>query len=183
MQTLIALGQRLQMIQRTLERDPQRAGARLAELRVMAGEAVDEVRRFSRALRPVYLEELGLAPALEMLAHESGAHFQGRGQARRLSPEQEGALFRIAQEALSNATRHAQTTHLQIRLEFDEQRVSLHVQDDGVGFALPDHFHDLTRNGHFGLVGMVERAQIVGGRLTIASKPGDGTTVSVTLSA
>jgi len=181
-QTLIALNQRVQMVQRTLEQDPTHAAQRLAELRTMLSEAVEEVRRFSRALRPLYLEELGLVPALEMLAREAGAFFRYSGPLRRLTAEQELALYRIAQEALSNVQRHANASHAEIELAFAQDKVLLRVWDDGRGFAVPDRLTDLTRNGHFGLMGMYERAQLIGGRLTITSTPGHGTTVEVQLS-
>ncbi len=180
-QTLVALGQRAQMVQRTVERDPVRAAERLAELRAMIGEAVEEVRRFSRALRPVYLEELGLVPALEALTREVRATLQVSGSAYRLSPEQEVTLYRIAQEALNNAVRHAQASRMGVELTFADEAITLQVWDDGVGFAVPDQFHNLSRNGHFGLLGMHERAQAAGGRLTITSAPGRGTTVTVML--
>ncbi len=180
-QSLIALGQRVQMVQRTLSRDPTRAAERLAELRGMISDAVEEVRRFSRALRPLYLEELGLVPALEMLANEAQASFRVRGAPRRLTTDQELALYRIAQEALSNALRHAQARHISMELAFDEEAVTLRVWDDGKGFEVPDRFADLARKGHFGLMGMHERAQLVGGRLTVISAPGRGAMVEVSL--
>lgn len=180
-QTLIALSQRTQMVQRTLARDPAQAAERLAEVRGMLSTAIEEVRRFSRALRPQYLEELGLAPALEMMAREAGASFQLVGPPRRLPPEQELALYRIAHEALSNARRHAQARQVEVKLRFADGNVTLQVSDSGVGFPVPDRFTDLTHTGHFGLMGMRERAQLIGGHLTVASRPGEGTTVTVTV--
>ncbi len=178
-QTLIALDQRLQMLQRELSRDPPQAGRRLSALRRMVGEAIEDVRRFSRALRPLYLEELGLAPALEMLAREAGASFQLLGRATRLRDEVELALFRIAQEALSNAQRHAQAEHVAVVLAFEDDRVRLVVQDDGRGFDPPERAADLVHHGHLGLMTMQERAEIIGGRLEIRSHPGRGTRVGV----
>ncbi len=180
-QTLIALGQRIQMAQRALERDPVRAGERLGELRSMVEGAIEEVRRFSRALRPLYLEELGLVLALEMLAREAGATLYVTGDCRHLSAEKELALYRVAQEALSNALHHAQAHSVAIELTFAEGSVTLRVRDDGVGFGVPEHFTDLARAGHFGLMGMYERMQLVGGRLSVASAPGQGTTVEAWL--
>lgn len=180
-QTLIALSQQTQMVQRTLARDPAQAAERLAEVRSMLGAAIEEVRRFSRALRPQYLEALGLAPALEMLAREAGASFQLTGSPRRLPPEQELALYRIAHEALNNARRHSQAQQVAVRVRFADQHVTLQVSDNGVGFAVPGRFTDLTQAGHFGLMGMRERAQLIGGHLTVASRPGEGTTVTVTV--
>jgi len=182
-QTLIALDQRLQMLQRELSRDPPQAARRLSALRRMVGEAIEDVRRFSRALRPLYLEELGLAPALEMLAREAGASFQLLGRATRLSDEVELALFRIAQEALSNAQRHAQAKHVAVVLAFEDGRVRLVVQDDGRGFDPPERAADLVHHGHLGLMSMQERAEIVGGRLEIRSHPGRGTRIEVIVPA
>ena len=178
-QTLIALGQRLQMVQRELRRAPEQATERLAALRSMVSEAIEDVRRFTRALRPLYLEELGLIPALEMLTREAGAAFQVHGQPIRLSDEIELALFRIAQEALSNAQRHAQATHIAVWLSFDNGQVRLVVQDDGRGFHPPERLVDLVQRGHLGLMSMQERAQGIGGRLHIRSHPGRGTRVEV----
>ena len=181
-QSLVALSQRTQMAQRELDRDPQRAAERLSEMRAMIALAVEEVRRFSRALRPLYLEELGLVPALEMLAREADAAFRVTGRTRRLTPDQELALYRIAQEALSNSQRHAHARHIDVSLAFHENEAILKVRDDGTGFPVPDRFTDLTRHGHFGLLGMHERAQQAGGRLTIASTAGRGTLVQARLS-
>ncbi len=178
-QTLIALGQRLQMLQRELKRSPEQATERLAALRRMVSEAIEDVRRFTRALRPLYLEELGLVPALEMLAREAGATFQVHGRPVRLADEVELALFRIAQEALSNVQRHAQAQHVAVWLAFDDNRVRLIIQDDGRGFRPPERLVDLVQHGHLGLMSMQERAQIIGGRLEIRSHPGRGTRVEV----
>jgi signal transduction histidine kinase len=180
-QTLIALGQRIQMVQRTLERDPARTGERLGELRSMVEDAIEEVRRFSRALRPLYLEELGLVPALEMLASEAGATFHVTGDNRHLPAEKELALYRVAQEALNNALYHAQAHSIAIELTFTKEDVTLRVRDDGRGFVVPEHFTDLARAGHFGLMGMHERIHLVGGRLTVTSTPGRGTVVEAWL--
>jgi two-component system sensor histidine kinase UhpB len=182
-QTLIALSQRAQMVQRALDRNSDRAAERLAELRTMIGGAIEEVRRFSRALRPLYLEELGLVPALEMLAREAGAAFQCTDAVRRLSADQELALYRIAQEALSNAQRHAGAHQIDVSLAFVAERVTLRVQDDGTGFPVPDSFSELARKGHFGLLGMHERAQRAGGQLTLVSDEGHGTVVEVRIDA
>ena len=180
-QSLIALAQRLQMVQRELGRDPEQAARRLSALRKMVNEAIEDVRRFTRALRPLYLEELGLIPALEMLARESQAHFRVEGRPVRLPKEVELAFFRIAQEALSNVQRHAQAQHVALRLIFEEDRVRLIVQDDGRGFQPPEDPGLLVQEGHLGLMNMQERAQIVGGRLTIRSRPGQGTRVEVVI--
>lgn len=180
-QTLIALGHKAQMVQRTLERDPPQAVERVSELRQMVTAALEEVRRLSRALRPSYLEELGLIPALETLAREAGATFHVTGTPHRLKPEHELALYRIAQEALSNIRRHARASHIRVDFQFNEAEVKLRIQDNGLGFEVPSSLNDLTRTGHFGLMGMHERAQLIGGQLALVSAPNAGTTITVTV--
>lgn len=176
-QTLIALGHKAQMVQRSLTRDPSLAGERIQEMRQMVAQAVDEVRRFSRALRPHYLEELGLVPALESLAQEVGTDIQVQGTPYRMNAEQELTCYRIAQEALNNARRHAQAQHITIEIRFEPAGITLQVRDDGRGFSIPRYLNDLTRSGHFGLIGMQERAQLAGGQFQITSQPGQGTTL------
>lgn len=183
-QALIALDQREQMLKRHLTGDS--AGLeRLAALRQMTAEAIDDLRRVIRAMRPIYLEELGLAPALEMLARELGAsaemgvRFEKEGQPRRLSPEQEMTLYRVAQEALNNIRRHSRAQNVWLSIEFEPDEVAVTIRDDGVGFAAPQQVTDLPRNGHYGLLGMFERADLIDADLSIRSAPGKGTRITV----
>ncbi len=180
-QTLIALGHKAQMVQRSLQRDQGQAEARISELRDMIGEAIEEVRRFSLALHPHYLEELGLVSALEALTKEANAKFEVRGTPARLQSESELALYRIAQEGLNNAVHHAQAKQIEMRLCFERESVKLEIRDDGRGFIVPHSFSDFTRIGHFGLIGMRERAQLVNAKLAIESAPGQGTHVFLTI--
>jgi signal transduction histidine kinase len=94
---------------------------------------------------------------------------------RRLSSEAEPAVYRIAQAAASNATRHAHPTRISLGLHFNAVGVTLEVEDDGGGFAPPAFPGDLASHGHYGLVGMPERATRLGGHLSIRSSPGHGT--------
>jgi len=176
-QTLIALSHKAQMVQRNFERSSPQTSQHITELRQMIDHGIDEVRRFSRALHPHYLEELGLVTSLETLAHEIGAQFEISGQPAQIKAEKELALYRIAQEAANNARRHAQAKNIRIEFEFDGSQATLRVCDDGIGFVPPAQLNDLTRTGHFGLMGMRERAQLVNGRLKVISTPGSGTTV------
>lgn len=180
-QTLIALDHKAQRIQRALESQPELVDGRIGELRQMTAHAIDEVRRFSRALRPSYLEELGLVPALEMLAGEANAEFEVTGNTERLRPEQEVSLFRITQEALSNARRHAQADKITVALRFQPDNVVLSICDNGLGFAPPRNYTILTKQGHYGLMGMHERAQLAGGSLLVNGEPGKGTCIIVTI--
>lgn len=177
-QALIALSHKAQMIQRLFERSSPQTPQYIAELRQMIAQGIDEVRRFSRALHPHYLEELGLATALETLANEVDAQFSVSGQPGEMKSDKALALYRIAQEALNNARRHAQADTIRVELEFEQSQATLRVSDDGVGFVPPPQLNDLTRTGHFGLMGMRERAQLVGGKLNVGTSPGDGTIVT-----
>ena len=141
------------------------------------------MRRFSRALHPHYLEELGLVTALETLAREVGAQFSMSGQPGQMQSDKALTLYRIAQEALNNARHHALADNVRVELEFDQNQATLRVCDDGIGFVPPPQLNDLTRTGHFGLMGMRERAQLVDGRLNVISSPGSGTTVVFTVAA
>jgi signal transduction histidine kinase len=182
-QALIALSHKAQMVQRHLERSSPETRQHITELRQMLAQDIDEVRRFSRALHPHYLEELGLVTALETLAREAGAQFSLSGQAVEMKAEKELAVYRIAQEALNNARRHAQADNIRVELEFEQNQVTLRVCDDGVGFVPPSQLSDLTRTGHFGVIGMRERAQLVDGRLNMISSSGKGTTIVFTVAA
>lgn len=183
-QALIALDHREQVLRRYLNDDP--AGARvLDELREMTAETIDELRRTIRAMRPIYLEDLGLIPALEALARDISAssevdvHFEKTGSPRRLSAELELTLYRVAQEALNNAWRHSKATDIWMSVRFADDAVTVSVRDNGAGFRAPRKVTDLPRNSHFGLIGMYERAELAGASLNIQSKQGKGTTVTV----
>ena len=146
---------------------------------------VQDVRRFSRDLRPSILDDLGLQPALEWLTHELKNNYAIEtklvvsGQRRRLSPEAELLLFRIVQEALNNVAKHAKAGNAEVSIEFADGRVLVEVSDDGRGFEVPDKPGDLPRLGKLGLAGLAERAQLLGGNLKITSAPGKGTRVRV----
>jgi signal transduction histidine kinase len=141
----------------------------------------------SQDLRPAALDRLGLLPGLEWLAanltQHSGiaAEVKVKGKERGLPEETAIALFRIAQEALRNVWRHSGANRAEITVQFDEEITRLTVSDNGRGFGLPDKIGDLAKGGKLGLTGMQERAQLVGGTLTVQSQPDKGTSVTVEL--
>jgi len=146
--------------------------------------AVQGMRRFSHDLRPSVLDDLGLLSALELLADELekegiAASFKVIGEARRLVPDAEVMLFRIAQEAVRNIRRHAQASAAELVIEFRDARIRLSIRDSGKGFGLPQRPVDLASLGKFGLAGMHERARLLGGNLTLESSPGKGTMITV----
>jgi signal transduction histidine kinase len=188
-QSLIALDQKLQMAQRSPRREPQASAVQFDELRAMTTELIQEIRRFSRNLRPIYLEDLGLIPALEMLTRDANGSnagalttsFSVTGAPQRLKPEREIALYRIVQEALNNVVAHASATRADVTAAFTGDEVSVTIADNGAGFAIPDRPGELAEAGHYGLLGMRERVELAGGWLSIESEPGRGTTIEIHL--
>ena len=90
----------------------------------------------------------------------------------------EVTAFRIVQQALDNVAAHARAGHARVEIVFTAEMLNLIVRDDGIGFTPPDQPTDLARQGHFGLIGMYERALLYGGQLAITSSPGAGTTIT-----
>ncbi|HZT42754.1 MAG TPA: PAS domain S-box protein [Chthonomonadaceae bacterium] len=153
----------------------------IVQARDIARQSLGDARRSIRALRPEGLEGRALAEALAHLveqtrfAQTARTDFALAGTPYALPSEIEVELLRIAQEALTNAQKHAQATHIQITLTFASDQVRLSIQDNGIGF-------DTTQEGansRYGLPGMRERAERIGGRLTMTSQPGQGALITV----
>jgi signal transduction histidine kinase len=186
-QDLIALDQKIQLAGRSRnpEEGPRTPG--LEAIHREAQKAIQKVRRLSRALRPAYLEDLGLLPALEALAGDVGSSIgipisvRAEGSQSPLPREADLAVYRIVQEALANVARHAAAHHVWITLRYRREELLVNVKDDGAGFTPPLETADLSRSGHFGLIGMQERAQYIGARLEVHSRPGKGTRITLCL--
>jgi two-component system sensor histidine kinase UhpB len=163
------------------EAAPPELEAELAEIRALANQAMRELLSLARQLRPTALDDLGLAAALagqvEQLAHgEIDAGFEAEGDLSDLDDDSQLVVYRVAQEALSNAARHSGAENVAVRLRRPSRGgVELEVADDGRGFAFDESERGL------GIPGMRERALLVGGDLTIESRPGRGTTVRLTV--
>lgn len=183
-QSVVALKQRVQLAGKSVRAGSARDA--LKELETLAEKTVENLRRLTRALRPIYLEDLGLVTALNMLANESSqvgkldVDFRLIGEERRLSSEVELALYRIAQEALNNVMHHASAEHAMLQITFDKD-IKLEVTDNGAGFVVPKSPTEFAPSGHFGLLGMRERADLIGGRLEVESQIGKGTRLCVRL--
>jgi signal transduction histidine kinase len=162
-----------------LEREPGEVRAQLQRLQELAQDAMEELRSLIFELRPPAIETEGLSTTLrkhvEVLARvyrrEIGLQVMGKAE---LPPRVEAEIFRIAQEALQNALRHAGAGHVDVRLDSRDGRLALTVVDDGVGF---EPSAPAVRSRRLGLTSMEERARAVGGTLEIDSVSGAGTTV------
>jgi signal transduction histidine kinase len=180
-QTLFSIGLTAEAASELVEVDPARARAQLGQLQELTRAAMAEMRSLIFELRPAELETEGLAAALrkhvEVLRrlHRQEIELRVDGD-RRLPPDVEKGLLRIAQEALGNALRHSGAEHVLLALDALDSRVELSVADDGSGF---DPGEAAQRSRRLGLISMRERAETLGGTLAIDSEPGRGTTITV----
>jgi two-component system, NarL family, sensor histidine kinase UhpB len=158
------------------EAAPPALEAELAETKALAHQAMRELLSLARQLRPTALDDLGLVAAIggqvEQLARgEIAAELATDGDFSTLGDDAQLVVYRVAQEALSNAARHSGAGRVDVKLRRRGGDVELEVADDGRGFAFDES------EGGLGLAGMRERALLIGGELTIESRPGRGTTV------
>jgi signal transduction histidine kinase len=168
---------------------PELTLRRLDEVGRTARSSLTEARRVVWALRPEALETETLAAAIEGLVRdfssETGIAARAivHGEPRELEGEAEATLLRVAQEALANVRKHARASNVALTLTFLDDAVRLDVRDDGVGFArgLVERDRDQWPVGGFGLTGMRERLEQLGGNLTIESAPGAGTAIAAAL--
>lgn len=164
---------------------PPNSRHHLEEIRKLLDQVEGQLRRLSHELRPTILDDLGLLPALEFLAEgvskRSGVKITVNGRRDgRFAPAVETALYRVVQEALNNATKHAQANELTVTIERERASVRCGVRDDGVGF---DVNTAMARKGNrgLGLLGIRERVAVLGGTVQIQSRPGDGTEIIITV--
>jgi len=182
-QSLAGVSLQLRALSDALPHQPEKSGDILKVTRQMVRHGQDEARRTVRNLRTLALEQGGLPGALAGLAQETSDQFPVKiefgvvGTPRPLAGKIENHLLRVGQEAVTNALKHGQASAIQIHLHFEPAAVRLEVRDDGRGF---DVAHAAPSSaGHFGLLGMRERAEKIHGTLNISSTPAGGTTVVV----
>jgi signal transduction histidine kinase len=180
-QALASLRFGLRLLEREIDQGGSAAG-RISELVERTDAVIDGLHRLAVDLRPASLDHLGLEAALRQYAQSAATKFglEVRFKARGLAGERlpavvETALYRIVQEAMTNVVRHARATRIDVLVERRDGRVLAMVEDDGVGFE-PDR---VQRGDHFGLLGLKERAEALGGSLTVESRLGAGTTIVV----
>jgi PAS domain S-box-containing protein len=157
----------------------------LAESARLVRRAGARVRSLALDLRPTMLETAGLNATLRWLAEEhqqrTGVPTRVAGQLSDVSGDLAIAVFRVVQEALTNAARHARAQHVWIEVSETEQAVEIAIRDDGVGFDVKRTQEESGDGSHLGLLGMRERVQILGGRLEVESRPQQGTRIRVSL--
>lgn len=163
---------------------PTNLGAQIGALKGIAEQLAQDVDYLAWEMRPAALDEFGLQTALSSYVENWSKHFgvpielHVSGMDRdRLTPETETALYRIAQEALNNVAKHAQATSVAVVLDRHSDNVSLIIEDDGVGFDWQQIFSEVDKG--LGLVGMRERAELIGGAIEIESQSNKGTTLFV----
>ena len=183
------LGQSLTAIKINLQLSARLKDQPLAELNQesirIVEDALMQVRRLATTLRPSMLDDLGLAPALKWIAEQNAGragfavNFHHVRAQSRLAPDIETACFRIVQEALTNIVRHAQANRVEISLRREEDTMLLTVQDDGCGFDIAAMHQRAMQGGSLGVLGMQERASLIGGQLLMQSVAGKGSTVQL----
>ena len=184
-QSLTALMLSLDTARMVLEAGRQEAGRHLQKARATAEGLLENIHRLIRDLRPSLLDDLGLVPAItwygeqRLKPHGIAIDFQYDGIDGRLPPALEIALFRIAQEALTNVVKHADASRVSVTLQMEDNHIVLSVEDDGKGFVISSAGIEAAESDGVGLQGIRERVSILGGELRLQSAPGEGTHITV----
>ena len=181
-QRLVTLSYRLDAATRALGDDSSTAAEQLARARELVDLTLGEARAAINGLRPPVLDDLGLAGGLASLARSiPQVDVDVELADARLPDHIEIALYRIAQECLQNVVKHAQATNAKLTFSVGEEHARLDIVDNGIGFDTFEKPLGGDEMGGYGLLSMAERAEIVGGRLNIKSRPGSGTAVTATI--
>ncbi|MBM7714174.1 sensor histidine kinase [Siminovitchia sp. FSL H7-0308] len=163
------------------QQGPEQSLQEIRSLKEMIRTALYEVRRIIYDLRPMALDDLGLIPTLNKYLTTVEDYHKGTyiefvylGKDIRLPPKYEVALFRLIQESVHNALKHAKAETIQVKVEIQSSKVYVTIKDDGIGFDISE-----TKSGRFGMIGMRERVDILDGNLSVHSKPGAGTIITI----
>jgi PAS domain S-box-containing protein len=185
-QTLVALSRWLDSMISGQKKAKARSLGSLQDVREEIDESLVRMRRFIQYLRPPILEYLGLVPALrelvEQTRQEAGVRIEMHSErdSYALNAERQLLVFRIVQEALRNVWKHSCADRCTVNLGREEEQLRVVIEDNGIGFPFRDT-NDLVSSGKLGLMGMQERAHLLGGSLDIRSSPGRGTAVTLCL--
>jgi two-component system, NarL family, sensor histidine kinase DegS len=187
-QSMANLVLQAEIIERLIARDPdpKMVAGELADFKNGVRDVLDDTRRLIFDLRPMTLDDLGLVPTLRKFVAEFGernsvnAHLRVVGEEIRMGGGLEQTLFRIVQEALNNARKHAKASNVEVVITFLPKQVGAVIRDDGVGMDVEATEATVDRTRHFGLLTMRERADGDKGKLEIRSQLGKGTEVKAT---
>lgn len=166
--------------------DPDSCNRKFAEAQKLLQETMEAVHGFARDLRPTMLDELGLLPAmrsyLKGFAGRTGlrVHFHGNPVAEKLTDAQKTVVYRVAQESLTNVSKHARAHQVDMTIRKFKNGICMEITDDGKSFK-PEALNNGGHNGRLGLLGMQERVRLVSGQFTVKPQPGKGTTVRVVI--
>jgi PAS domain S-box-containing protein len=185
-QTLVAINVHLGSLTHETCTEKERMQEKIIETQKLVEQSVESVHRFAMGLRPTVLDDFGLAPALRACTRDFTEQTNlpvvlvMPSELKPLGEDPAVALFRVAQAALSNIARHAEATEVRLTLRQTKRTLVLEIADNGKGFDVKTA-HSGAKANRLGLIGMRERAEMIGGRFGITSTPGKGTTVSVRL--
>jgi signal transduction histidine kinase/ligand-binding sensor domain-containing protein len=180
LQSLGAFNLQLEVVARQLGNAQPSASDTVQHLRGQMAECIQEARRSIWDLRSPRLEAHDLVEAFRQLARDASpvaVEITTHGRVRRFAPHVEDQLLKIGQEAIGNAIRHGQATRVDVTLDYRRRALALHISDNGCGFDPEAHAE--ASNGHWGLKNMRDRAEDIGGRLGIISRPGHGTSIQL----
>jgi PAS domain S-box-containing protein len=181
-QTLVGINVHLETLSREADVDPKELQKKIARTQKLVEKSVNIAHRFAQELRPTVLDDLGLIPALHAFMKnfmkETGIRvtltaFSG---AEKLNSKKRTALYRVAQEALTNVARHARANRAEVSIRKLRATVHMQIKDNGQSFEA-DLISNTQKHGRLGLIGMRERVEMVGGTFSIESSPGNGTTI------
>lgn len=184
-QALATLAVRIETLSSLSKMESKENEALIEEIRHLLTATSKEVHSLIYALRPSLLDDLGLPAAVRSCSHSTlettgmEVHMEVSGSERRLPPEVEIAVFRMAQEAITNVASHSRAESVYISLEFKDTSIAVQVEDDGIGFNLLEVLSSAHEKASMGLLGMKERAELLGGTLNIDTEPSKGTRVII----
>jgi two-component system sensor histidine kinase DegS len=182
-QSILLLSRQLDiLISKNDSKIPKASIIELEHIENIANDAYKSLQRYARDLRPSILDQMGLVAALNWLTEELGKELRIKTSVKsdklpQLPSEVELAMFRIAQETLNNIRKHAQASTVNITVQLTSNNLKMSITDNGKGFSTSRLTGDLAKEGKLGVLGMEERARLIGGTLQIKSEPGKGTTV------
>lgn len=178
---------RLEIVKKIYDKNPTSVPAELEKMKELAQHSLNEIRGFIFDLRPMTLQDLGLAATIKRVINsmqestDVDIHFILEGEERDLDPDVKLAAFRIAQESLNNIRKHSNAKSAWVQMKYFPDKVILLIEDDGEGFDESKVLDPQKKYVSFGIIGMRERADDINASLEIASSPGHGTKVTIVI--